>query len=475
MKSIKQVTRFRLVIAFFTLFAVTGCGSQSSPPSSLSQSAGAPPGVTARVFVGNTNGTISVIDHGNGGSDLSKSIDVFSSAGDMVSSTKNHIFVNMGSTNQVAALDPVGETATFRKFIPVGQRPVHIYRDPEGTRIWVLNDADPTTGVDTITSECNSQQAGSVSVIQNHGTAGHGDDGEESNAGEVLKTICVGKGHHKAAFSTPTTTDPSIPHRAFISNITDGTITVIDNDPSSDNYLTVIGTIDLCDSNKESCPAGQGGAGPHGMYFSSVNGKIYNNNENHGTVNVINPTSLAIEATVDIGFAGATHITPDGRFVIVRGVDRTSDPTRVTGKITIFDATDPSNNFTTINLPDVNPGALAFTSIGTMKKMYVASAATGNDDQRASQKSNVVQVFDITALPADPTLIKEIGVGSTTGGRSIGIHEHDKEAENVFVTNRADGTVSVIDAQNDTAIDTLQVGGTPTSLLVFSMEGDLSH
>ncbi|WDT77942.1 MAG: hypothetical protein MPW16_21345 (plasmid) [Candidatus Manganitrophus sp.] len=72
-------------------------------------------------------------------------------------------------------------------------------------------------------------------------------------------------------------------------------------------------------------------------------------------------------------------------------------------------------------------------------------------------------------------LLKEITVGATTAGRSIGILEHDGEATHVFATNRADGTVSVIDAQTDAEIDKIQVGGTPTSLFVFPMEGALAH
>lgn len=288
----------------------------------------------------------------------------------------------------------------------------------------------------------------------------------------------MGKGHHKAAFSAPTATDPSIPLRAFISNIIDGTITVIDNDPGTEaspnpTYLTVIGTIDLCDPNKEACdanPATPNGAGPHGMYFSPVSGKIYNNNEDYGTENVINPTTLAIEATLDIGFAGATHITPDGDFILVRGVDTQSDPAHVVGKLTIINVADHS--VTPVDFQDFHIGAIQFTSDGT--KVYIASAATGNTAQRANQKSNVVRAFDTTALPT-LTQTKEISVGSTTGGRSIGLFEHDGEADHLFVTNRADGTVSVIDAATDTTIDTVQVGGTPTSLLVFSLEGDLSH
>ncbi|MDC4228318.1 MAG: hypothetical protein MPW17_22625 (plasmid) [Candidatus Manganitrophus sp.] len=477
MNSKKQVTRFRLLIALSTLFAVTGCGSQSSPPSSLSQSAGAPAGVEARIFVGNTNKTVSVINHGDAGNSISSSIDVGSNPGDMASSNKNHIFVNMGSTNQTAALDPVGETATFKKFIAVGQRPAHIYQEaPDGSRIWVMNDADPNTGIDTVTSACNTAQTASVSVIQNHGEGGE----EESNPGEVLATICVGKGHHNTAFTYPTPTAPSVPLRAFISNQISGNISVIDNDPASANYLKVIGTIDLCDPSKESggvCdadPSTSNESGPHGMYFSPVNGRIYNHNEEYKNVVVINPSvtdfSLAIEATLDTGFSGATRLSADGRFFFVRGTDTQSDATRVTGKLAIVNVAD--NSFTVVDLPDFSPSSLAFTADG--RKLYIASGASGNTDQKASQKSNVVSVFDTTALPVLP-LLKEITVGATTAGRSIGILEHDGEATHVFATNRADGTVSVIDAQTDAEIDKIQVGGTPTSLFVFPMEGALAH
>lgn len=479
MKHINQITRLKSIIVSLTLFTVTGCGSQSSPPSTLSQSAGAPPGVTARVFVGNTNGSVSVIEHGVAGNTLAEPINLFSSVGEMTPSRKNHLFINLGSTNQVAALDPVGETITFSKFIAVGQRPVHINRDPEGSRIWVQNDADPTTGIDTVTPACNAAQAGSVSVIQNHGTAGHDDEEEGVNAGEVIATICVGKGHHKAAFSTPTAADNSIPLRAFISNMIDGTISVIDNDPASGNYLKVIRTIDLCDPNKEACdedPATPNGAGPHGMIYSTVSGMIFNNNEDYGTVNVINPALVetavigpripdpAISTTLDVGFAGATHITPDGRFVIVRGFDSSS----VTGKLTVIDVANPTG-FTTHDLTNINPGTLAFTSDGA--KMYVAGSGSA---QRPTQRGNVVLAYDISALPILPAPT-EITVGSTTAGRSIGILEEGGEATHLFATNRTDGTVSVIDTSTDTVVDTVQVDGTPTSLLVFSMEGDLSH
>ena len=185
---------------------------------------------------------------------------------------------------------------------------------------------------------------------------------------------------------------------------------------------------------------------------------------------MINPATLAIETSLNVGFAGAGYVTPDGKFVFVRGTDTQSDLTRVTGKLTVINVAD--NIFTTNDLPDTHIGDLAFTSDG--KKLYIPSAATGNAAQKASQRSNVVLVFDVSALPALPPPT-EITVGATAAGRTIGLHEHDGKAEHLFATNRLDGTVSVIDVETDSVVDTLQVGGTPTSLLVFAMEGDLSH
>lgn len=180
--------------------------------------------------------------------------------------------------------------------------------------------------------------------------------------------------------------------------------------------------------------------------------------------------TLAAEKSLNTGFSGATRLSADGRFFFVRGTDTQSDATRVTGKLAIVNVADDS--FTVVDLPDFSPRSLAFTADG--RKLYIASGASGNTDQKASQKSNVVSVFDTTALPALP-LVKAIIVGATTAGRSIGILEHDGEATHVFATNRADATVSVIDAQTDTEIDKVQVGGAPTGLLVFPMGGELAH
>ncbi|MDC4206976.1 MAG: hypothetical protein MPW15_29400 (plasmid) [Candidatus Manganitrophus sp.] len=422
--------------------------------------------VIARTFVGNTDGKVSVIEHRDAGNTLSEPIDIRSSAGEMVSSG-DHIFVSIEAANRVAVLDPAGEFVVFKKYLPVGQRPVHISHEPESTRVWVLNDAELSTGIDTVTSVCNASSSGSVSVIEDR----------DENAGAILGTICVGKGHHEAAFSYPTSTASSIPRRAFISNMNDGTISVINNDPPSDDYLKVIGTLDLCDMSREPggvCDADvatSNAAAPHEVYFSQATGKIYNYNGAYGTITIIDATTLAVESTVSIQSNGFPDFTPDGRFVFFRATDTQTDPAHVTGKLWVINLVD--NSVTAVDLPDFHPGSLQFTSNGT--KLYVASAAIGNADQRANQKSDVVRVFDATVLPA-LTQISEVAVGSTTGPRLITLFEHEGEAHHFFVTNPADGTITVIDARTDMVVDTVSVEGTPTSLLVVPIdEVSISH
>lgn len=444
------------------LLSVSGCTSDLSTQTPQ-----------ARIFVANQAGKVSVIEHTDGEHTLAEPIDLSSGTGEMAFSMKNHIFVNMGNANQVATIDPVGEKATFRGGIAVGQRPGHIYRDPEGSRIWVLNDADPITGIDTLTPACSAASAASVSVIQDYDHVDQME--EEEKIGKVLATICVGKGDHIAAFSVPSLDMPTVPLRAFVSNSIDGTISVIDNNPASANYLKVVGTIDLCDPSREpggTCdadPTTLNASGPQGMFYSSVSGRLYNSNEGYGTVNIVNPgvsPAAAIEQTLEIEFAGPIHITPDGRFIFVLGTDD-SDADRVVGKLTIITVAD--NSITQIDLPNLGLAAIECTADGS--KMYIASSANG-------QTSNIVQVFDTLSLPT-LTLIKEIAVGSTSEGRSIGLFEHSEEISHLFVTNQADGTVSVIDVKTDTVIDTIHVGESPTSLLIFPIgehqQGGVAH
>lgn len=109
----------------------------------------------------------------------------------VVDNATSRAFITMAGTNQVAVIDFRAQKLLSK--LPTGSRPVHIYLVPasgaQAAEIWVGNDAgDSVTVIDPATST-------------------------------VKTTIAVGKGHHKMAFSGS---------KGYVSNITDGTVSVVD-------------------------------------------------------------------------------------------------------------------------------------------------------------------------------------------------------------------------------------------------------
>jgi DNA-binding beta-propeller fold protein YncE len=515
-ENIRQRTVQCLAVVLIALFIV-GCASESDPTAGIERHHEEKhEGPEARILVADEAGFVSVIEHGHEGNKVVQTLTLGVDPGDMVATTKNHIFVNVTGSNIVAKLDPVGDQVTWRANVASGLRPVHLYLDPEGTRVWALNDADATTGIDTLTTECKNKSMASVTWIQNHGSGGDPDGGgTPAPSGPIpSKIICVGKGHHKAAFSVPSPQHPNTPRRTFVSNIKDGTVSVIDNEPTSPAYLTLIGTIDLCDGVKQTggCDTDlttSNGSAPHGLAFSTGSGMIYNANVGYGTVTVIDAkfafdpgstagNAAAIVATIGVGFSNKIHASPDGRFVVVKGTDTKSDPDHVHGKIAVINVAD--NSFTQTSLPDLHPDNFEFTPNG--KKLYVATATSlgkvtdpndatkqiENPQHKANLKNDSLLVFDSSALPS-LNLVKEIKVGEAHGGhRSLALQEHDGKAERLFVPGgcteemeqkgrckHEEGIVSVVDVHENRVEDTVVVGGELSSIFVFPLEGDSSH
>lgn len=491
---IHPVKRFGLLPILIHLF-LSGCASQSEPPREESHPA------KTLVFVANDgDGTVSVIAHGGEGNRVVQTIPVGIDPGGLgfAATEAGHLFLTVSGSNSMAVFDPSGEDVALTQFLPTGAGPNHNYLDPTGRmKLWAMNDGDPAAGIDTLTTECKDTGMASVTVVEDKEGGEEGDDhlkllfnGDGHGGGEgsgetgatVLKTICVGKGHHKAAFGFPTDDHPGIPKRVFISNIKDGTISVIDNDPASPAYLTRLSTIDLCDSDGESkqgkppCDADlstPNNSRPHGIDLSPHSGKIYNANVGYGTVVVVDPAfdpanpAAAIVQTLDVGFSNKTHASPDGHFVVVKGTDTTSDPNHVIGRLTVINTED--HTFTRVDLSDVHPDDFAFTP--DEEKLYVVSATAGSEAQKANLKNNIVLVFDFDHETGSLTLAKEIPVGvADHGHRSLAIHVEEGEAEHLFVPNPHDGTVSVIDAKSESVVETVAVGPEPGSIFVFSTE-----
>ena len=141
------------------------------------------------------------------------------------------------------------------------------------------------------------------------------------------------------------------------------------------------------------------------------------------------------------------------------------------GKLTVIRLSDLT--FTQTNLTDIHPDSFEFTPDG--KHLYVVSATSGSDAQKANARNNIVLLYDTSALPT-LTFVKEIAVGVAEGShRAITLYEKEGKAKLVVVPNPTDNTVSLIDAETQTVVDTIGVGSEPGAVLVFPLEGDLSH
>ncbi len=351
------------------------------------------------------------------------------------------VFIGLTEDRRVILLDPVSKALRFENDFPVDAFPAHIYSDPQSTRDWFMNDGDKGTGNDTL--NCGAQGS-SVTAVDN----------TSSETARFLKTICVGRGHHQAAYSYPADTAPQVPRRAWISSLKDGTISVIGNEPDEvDSYLRVIATIDLCEPEREQDgrTAAPNNAFPHGLAYSPVTGKMYNLNNGYGTVAVIDPLTHAIERRIALKGYSNLFATPDGRYLIARGADRKSDSQHVIAKMAVLDVNDLSV-CTSLELPDIYLSKYYFNPEGS--KLYFTAGSSGSPEQQANIKADALLVFDLAALPAMP-LSGELRLGVPAG--SVDFHATDGHTQLVFASTAENGTLSVIDGARDTLLEQIPV------------------
>lgn len=397
------------------------------------------------LFVPNLDTTmpyLSIIAHNAGTNNFIGNIVLDSNPGDSKATINDHIFANLTNSNKVAVIDITTTGARLTKYIATGSRPVHVYQDPDG-KIWTMNDGN--AGVDNINSACNTLGVSSVTIIQD-GAKG----ARDTDTASLIKHICVGKGHHKAIFTTN-------PKRAFVSNITDNSISVIDNDPISPNYLTVISTLNLGT-----------GAGPHGFSYSSVSNRVYISAQTAGNIIAVNPLTLVTE-TISIGKSGPSTASPNGQYIAIPGKDTTSDPNHVIGKVTILNAS--TNVFSTIDVADVSPDHMMFSS--DAKRLYVASSLAGSGNQVTNLKQNVLLVYDSSNLP-NLTLLAQVTVGDAkTGHRHLASVSHGSMMH-IFVPS-GDGILYTVDSETNTVIQRLELKGSFSNAFFHTLGSMSDH
>lgn len=347
------------------------------------------------------------------------------------------VFVGLAADGRAVLLDPASKEIQVREAFPADAFPAHIYEDPGSTRRWFMNDGDKQTGNDRL----NCGDAGSsVTVI----------DAIDSADARYLKTICVGRGHHQAAYTWPTASAPDVPRRVYVSNLKDGTLSVIGNDPERpEEFLRLLDTVDLCEPDKEE--GGRSGvpnnAFPHGIAYSPLTGRLYNLNNGYGDIVVIDPRSNAVESRVAFKGNSNLFMVPGGRYLIGRGADRKSDPAHVIATLTVLDLR-TMQVVDRMALPDVYVSKYYFDPAGT--RLYLTTGSSGSPEQQANLKPDALLVIDLTALPK-LKLRRELRLGSPSG--SLAFVEGA-----ILSSNGEDGALVVIDAASDEIVERIAVG-----------------
>lgn len=415
--------------------------------------------------------------------------------GDMQFSTGEWVFVNLGAGNKVATIDPLsGATPIFEANLATGTRPVHIYRDPtDGEVIWSMNDGDATDGNDNI--NCGGVGT-SVTVLHNSHV------GPGGNPPFIVGTTCtLASGHGVTAFPQPTATDANIPKYAAVTNEKGGQMAFLDNVETSPTYRSMVARLDLCTDLGQAglIPAGlpcnseagtamnvpftANGSNPHGIRWSKSSGKIYSIQTAYGEIIEVDPKLIAVgpgdntgAITRRLSLVGTPYasygITPDGKFLFLRGRDITTDPDHIIGKLAVVNLTavGPLTITALPDLLDVVPSTFKFTPDGQRMYLLASDTSTGTGNQLVNQKKNHLFVFNPSAFPAAPLLLAEIALLAASGHNFDVVIQGAGQASAVLVSNGTAGSTGSVSLINSThqVTGSLFVGGNPGAVMIYS-------
>lgn len=335
-------------------------------------------------------------------------------------------------------------------------------RDPTDPEvIWSINDGD-AKGDDGINCP-TPQTGGSVTILHNSHI------GPGGTLPEIHKEICFGaggRGHHSATFTRET----GLPLSTYITSEHDGAVIVIDNNPNNvGTYLSVIARLDMCDGTKQVCDTDVGTpntAGTHGIYFSSSTNKVYVHNEGYEQLAVIDPANGNAVTRLDIGPYGGLRLSGNGRFLVMRRTDTASDPNHVIGKIRVLDLAATPIGIADFDVQDVRPQTIRMSANGTKLFLTQSNSLTGlTTNQQTALKQDVLQVFDMTGLPATLPAPAEITL-EKSNGRSVELYEKNGALVSILVSNTDDDSLSIINAATN-VVSTIPISGNPGAIFIF--------
>ena len=322
-------------------------------------------------------------------------------------------------------------------------RLVHAYDDPDGKHLWLNNDGPRGEGPEVEATDSVFR----VNV-----------DPSDSNYLQWTE-IVTGAGHHKSAHSFPTQEAPNARLLFATSNISDRSISVVDNDPTSPTFLQVIKTVPPINppGNREMVGVD---LVPHGMDYSEVSGHLYSGATSplSCAVTVIDTTREGLPVSCipagtgpgQIPAAGYIHAAHHGEIVYTVGSKAADEEAGTPGQgwLSAIDARNKNKVIAVVDLGDVGAGSIDENG----KKTYLPS-----NNRRG--RTNVAVVVDID--PTSPTYhqwLRDVTIGESGSHRN---GEVSPAGDYAFYPNTCDdcNTVSVIDTNLDEEVAQLQVDG----------------
>jgi len=364
-------------------------------------------------------------------------------------------------TMQLEAIVPLPTTMTTDvNGDPTMTRFVHTYMDPDHKYLWMNND-----GVDNAVDS-------SFRIDIDPASADYLSHDE----------IVVGHGHKKSTFAYPDSAGAAAMTLFVTHNLQEQSISVIDNDPTSANFLQVIQTVDLSNGIPFQNTV-------HGMGFSTVSGHIYT-----GVTPGIDKAVSILDATTgsaplnhalimagmdmaanEIPAAGYVKVSPGGRWVMTVGY------VNETGYLSIIDATTDTVT-DVIELGNLSASSLNIADMdieGTRHvKVFIPSRQRSTSETEITNQIAVVEFDHLTGMQLAGTDVTYITVGEGPA------HRNGKISDDGFFAYYPNGgdcgddhgahgpgcqTISVIDVVTETVIGTLTTEGhEPRSLSVYN-------
>ncbi len=392
-------------------------------------------------------------------------------------------------------------TQSIERLLPLAagngviSRLVHTYMDPDGQHIWVNNDGpNSSSGLDAATIALDDSVF-RVNVDPADTTDTDG-DGKADDKYLDVSEIVVGNGHKKSAFSYAEAGHANALPYFATHNMTSKTVSIIDNNPQSPTFLTVVQTVSL------------GNGAPHGMGYSEHSGHIYTGLvAGDNAVNIIDATlAMPSAGPVDRNIVAGSAVDqiPRGGYVHAHGdmvytagyvapAAGSTEPGK--GYLSIIDASNDSVA-QVIELGDISSSSfdIAYMNMqmGAMShemlKVYVPGRTSGNS---LNNQIAVVELDPATGLQKNGTSVSHVTVGAGTDHRNgavtdDGMHAYYPDGGDCGATHADHGpgcqVINVIDTMTDQVIASVETAGhMPAALGIVaatgaeSMSGGHSH